>query len=531
MRALASRVAGRLGLVAALLAPPVAAPGAHAQALSIGLASPWASLDPLYFANTQNFQVTFHIFDPLIGLDTDSRFVPALFESWTTTSPTEWRITLRQGVRFHDGAPFTAADVAATIRRAARLTGPSPYSTYVRPITSVAVVDDYTLLLGTAEPFPLLPRYLAQIGAISARFEEATTEDFNAGRAAIGTGPYRHGRYTPGDRVEMTRNEAWWGGRPHWERVTLRVLANDATREATLLSGEVDLIEKLSPIAVARLSEQQRLRVVGRRGGQLIYLGFDHANAESPGVVADGRRNPFQDRRVREAVSLAIDRGAIVARLLSGFGTPHGQLVVEGMPGFDPALTPDATDLARARALLAEAGFPNGFTVSLVAPNDRFLADDQVAQAVAGMLTRIGIRTRVEARPFSVFVSGAVRGRRLEGQPGYSLYVNEYGNALADASAPLRALLARPDPRTGFGSQNWGYYSNPALERLLDASFVELDGHRREALLREAGAEAMRDRGIIPLYVNHGHWAMRRGIDYRNPVALRTQAHWAVPAE
>jgi peptide/nickel transport system substrate-binding protein len=130
-----------------------------------------------------------------------------------------------------------------------------------------------------------------------------------------------------------------------------------------------------------------------------------------------------------------------------------------------------------------------------------------------------------------VFVSGAVRGRRLEGQPGYSLYVNEYGNALADASAPLRALLARPDPRTGFGSQNWGYYANPAMERLLDASFVEMDADRREALLREAAGEAMRDRGIVPLYVNHGHWAMRRGVDYRNPVALRTQAHWAVPAE
>jgi peptide/nickel transport system substrate-binding protein len=520
--------AAALGCTLATLAP---AGALRAQPLTIGLASPTASLDPLYFANTQNFQVTFHIFDPLIGLDTNSRFVPALFESWTTTSPTEWRITLRQGVRFHDGAPFTAADVAATLRRAARLAGPSPYSTYVRPITGVTVIDDHTLALRTAEPFPLLPRYLAQLPAISARFEDAATEDFNAGRAAIGTGPYRHARYVPGDRVEVTRHEGWWAGRPAWERVTLRVIANDATREATLLSGEVDLIEKLSPIAVARLSEQPRLRVVGRPGGQFIYLGFDHANAESPGVVAEPRRNPFQDRRAREAVSLAVDRGAIVARLLSGFGTPHGQLVIEGMPGFDPTLAPDAADLARARALLAEAGFPNGFQVSLIAPNDRFLADDQVAQAVAGMLARVGIRTRVEARPFSVFVSGAVRGRRLEGQPAYSLYLNEYGNALADASAPLRALLARPDPRTGFGSQNWGYYANPALERLLDASFVELDADRRDALLRQAVGEAMRDRGIVPLYVNHGHWAMRRGIDYRNPVALRTQAHWAVPAE
>jgi peptide/nickel transport system substrate-binding protein len=514
-------------LAAAGLAAP---PPTRADALSIALASPGASMDPLYFANTQNFQVTNHIFDPLIGLDTDSRFIPGLFLSWTPVGTTEWRIALREGVRFHDGQPFTAADVVATIRRAGRVTGPSPYSTYVRPIVDIAVIDDHTIILRTAGTFPLLPRYLAQVAAISARFEGAATEDFNAGRAAIGTGPFRFGRYMPGDRVEMTRHEGWWGGRLPWERATLRVIASDAAREAALIAGEVDLIEKVSPVSVARLAAEPRLRVVGRQAAQIIYLGFDHANEESPGVAGVSQRNPFQDPRVREAVSLAVDRQALVARLLSGQGSPHGQLVVEGMPGFDPALGPPATDPARARALLAEAGFPNGFQVTLTAPNDRFMADDQVAQAIAAMLTRIGIRTRVEARPFSVFVSGAVRGPRLEGRPGYSLYINEYGNALADGSAPLRALLARPDRRSGFGSQNWGYYANPELDRVLDASFEELDADRRDALLRRATGIAMRAHAIVPLYATRGHWAMRRALDYREPVALRTQAQWVVPA-
>jgi peptide/nickel transport system substrate-binding protein len=327
----------RAGALALLLAGLFAG-AAPAAELRVGLGSTVTAIDPLFYVIGSNSALARNIFDALINQDDQQHLTPALATAWRAIDDTTWEFTLRQGVTFHDGTPFTADDVAASIRRIPTIrNSPSSFLPFVRPIKRVTVVDAHTIRFETDGPFPLLPSNLSRISIHPARFENATLEDFNSGRAAIGTGPFRFVSFTPGDRIVVERNPTYWGGAPAWERVTFRIVTTDAARVAGLIAGDLDVIENVPTADVARLRRQGpgqgNLQVATATSNRVMYLHLDTSRAQSPFVMnAEGVPGPnvLRDLHVRQAISRAIDRAALVERIMDGQGVPAAQLVPEG---------------------------------------------------------------------------------------------------------------------------------------------------------------------------------------------------------
>ena len=510
-------------LVGLLLAPPL-----HAQTLRVGVSAAITSMDPHFHLATPNMAAAAHIYDRLVSFDEASRIVPGLAESWRPDGETAWLFTLRPGVTFHDGTPLTPEDIVASFVRAPAVpNSPSGFGIVTSNIASIEVVDARTLRIRTRSAHPLLPNDVAQINIIRASLRGASTADFNAGRAAIGTGPYRFVAWAPGDRLSLERNPGWWGGQTPWATTELRILSADPTRVAALLAGDVDIIENVPPSDVERLSRTAGIGLTRTTSARLMYLALDQGREPAPFVTSADRQpavpNPLKDARVRRALSLAIDRQALAERLLLGEAEPTLNVVPPGLFGHEPALLPPAANLAEARRLLAEAGFAGGFGLTLHAPNDRFVSDERVAQAIGQMFTRIGVRTQVEALPWTVF---APRASRLE----FGAMLVGANSITGEASGILRLLLATFDRETGAGPLNRGRYSNPEFDRLLGTALATLDDAAREGLLRDAARLAMADVGIVPLYFQKSVWGHRATVRPTPRADEQTLAHFVALA-
>ncbi|HKC42424.1 MAG TPA: ABC transporter substrate-binding protein [Burkholderiales bacterium] len=500
------------------------AAAAHAQSITIGLGADVTSIDPHFHLLTPNASLGEHVFDTLILKDEHQRFKPGLALEWRPVDDLTWEFKLRPGVRFHDGSEFTAEDVVFSIDRPATIkNSPGAYTIYTRAVTEKIVVDKYTVRLKTAAPYPLVPNEIGAVLIVSKRAaQNATTEDFNAGKAAIGTGPYKFVRWAKGDRIELVRNDAYWGPKAPWEKVTFRLITNDPARVAALLSGDVQAIEAVPTSDIVKLKANPEVALFRAISNRLIYLHLDSNRDASP-MVTDrlGKpldRNPLKDPRVRQALSLAVNRDAIVDRVMEGAAVPTGQLMPKGLFGYSDAMMPDKHDPEAARNLLKDAGWPGGFAVTLHGPNDRYVNDEKVAQAVAQMLTRAGVQTTVVTMPASVYFS---RANRLE----FSLMLVGWGSDTGEVASPLKALLATYDRDKGLGTVNRGRYSSAEMDRLLLQGLATVDDAKRERLLQEATAVAMRERGIIPLYHQVNIWAARKGIVYTPRTDERTYAH------
>jgi peptide/nickel transport system substrate-binding protein len=485
---------------------------AQAQQLKIGLASEFTSIDPQFYATGVNEQVSRHFFDPLVLTDEHQRLHPGLAESWRTVDPTTWEFQLRRGVTFHDGSEFTAEDVVATIRRAPRINdSPGSFATYTRPIKDIEIVDPYTIRFHTAQPYPLLANDLSALYIISHRFEQANTEDFASGRAMLGTGPFVFRSWQPGENLVMRRNDHYWGPKPPWAEVILRPITNDSARTAALLSGTVDLIESVPTANLELLRSRDDWALAQAVTTRFIYLQLDVARDRSPFIADDAGqpldRNPLKDRRVRLALSKAINRAAIVERIMEGAAAPAGQLFPAGYYGVSPRLQPELFDPAGARRLLAEAGYPKGFKVTIHGPNDRFVNGGRILEAIGQMLARIGIDTTIEAMPSNVFFPRAAKSE-------FSLFLVSWVSDTGDPSSPLRGIFATRDARRGWGASNRGGYSSPEMDSLLAEAGTTLDDERREELLQNATEIAIGDVAIIPIEFQLAVWGMRRGLAY-----------------
>ena len=513
-----------LSRIVAAVALLFCAAAATAADLSIALGADVTSIDPHFHNLTPNSNVAEHMFETLVAMDPQARLKPGLALSWKALDDLTWEFKLRPGVKFHDGADFTAADVAFSIDRTSQIpNSPSPFTIYTRQIIDKIIIDPLTIRFKTATPYPLMPNDMRTVFMVSSKAAKgATSADFDSGKAAIGTGVFKFVRYMKGDRIELARNDAYWGTKAAWDKVTLRIIPTDPSRVAALLAGDVRAIEAVPTADLARLAKNPDVTISRIVSYRLMFLHLDTNRDKSPFVTDKAGkpldRNPLKDLRVRRALSKAINRPAIVERVMEGAAVATGQLMPEGMFGYTPALKPETFDPDGAKKLLAEAGYPDGFAITLHGPNDRYVNDDQICQAVAQMLSRIGIQMRVESLPSAVFFS---RANKLE----FSLMLVGWAPDTAEASSPLKAQLATYDAKKGMGTANRGRYSNPKLDALLEQGLATVDDAKREALLQQATETGINDLGIIPLHHQVNLWGMRKGLTYTPRTDERTLAN------
>ncbi|MEM9028496.1 MAG: ABC transporter substrate-binding protein [Pseudomonadota bacterium] len=500
---------------------------AQAKDLTIGLASEPTSIDPHFHNLTPNNALSMHMFDALVIFDEKQQVTPGLAVSWKTIDDLTWEFKLRPNVKWHDGSPFTADDVVFTFNRAGNVpNSPSGYGTYTKGKTAVKV-DDLTVHIKTPKPYPLMVTDLTTFGIVSKKHGEgATTADYNSGKAAIGTGPFKFVEYVPGDRIVLQANENYWGGKPKWDKVTLKPIKSGPSRVSALLAGDVDVIEGVPTTDIERLKKDPNLQLSSGISNRVIYLHLDHDRDDSPFVKsADGGaiKNPLKNAKVRMAISKAINRKAIVDRVMEGIAIPAGQLLPEGFFGVSPNLKPVAYDLAGAKALLKEAGYETGFQLTLHGPNDRYINDAKIAEAIGQMLTRLGLKMKVETMTRSVYFKRASRGGP-NNTPEFSFILVGWGAGSGEASSPLKSLLHTYDRSRGFGASNRGRYSNPEVDKLLEEALSTVDDAKRQDLLAKATEVAIKDGGIIPLHYQVNTWGAKKGLSYRARTDERTVA-------
>lgn len=461
--------------------------------LRIAAATEWLALDPHFHVFPANLSIAHHMFDALTVTDRAGRARPRLAASWTPIGTEGWRFELDPRARFADGAPVTSADVAASIARIPKVPNTTgPLTPMVRPIAAVETPDARTVILRTAAAAPLLPIYLSAVYVIPARLADETTERFNTGEALVGSGPFRFAGWARGDRLTLERRDDHWAGPSEWRRVVYRVMTNPASREAALLARDVDFIQTPSTASMARLRREQGLAVFQAPSTRLTYVQF-HQGAEAlADTTAAGGRNPFADSRVRRAFSMCIPRQAIAERVMEGLSEPAGQIVAPGQFGFRRDLGIEAFDTARAQALLAEAGYPNGFETTLSTPNDRNVNGVQIAQAIAQSALRANIKVNVNAVPLNVWLPQWRAGR-------YSILLHGFGPPV-ESLQPVAALAHTKNMNAGLGVSNEAGYSNPTLDRIIAAALSEIDDAKRESLMLEAAGIVRETTAVVPLH-------------------------------
>jgi peptide/nickel transport system substrate-binding protein len=506
-RAVALRGAPALAilfLTAYWVAMPVAA-----KTLRFASAFDPQTMDPHAIALQYQTRVVSQIYESLVNRDRNFEPEPSLALSWAPIDPQTWRFKLRPGVRFHDGTKFTADDVVFSIERAQARNSQRAFQ--LRGISGVRRVDDLTVDFLLAAPDAVLPEKFIYVGIMSKRWAAAhdvlEVQNYNARqetyavRHANGTGPYRLASYESDTRAVLQANPLWWGQRGNVDEAVYVVIQSDATRLAALVSGEVDFLIDPPFQDVPRLQREHRFKLEQISDIGTQYLGFDQSREELQQSDVKGR-NPFKDRRVRRAVYEAIDIDTIVAKVLRGQATATGSYVSPRVDGYRPEFDRRlGYDPAAARALLKEAGYADGFAVTLDCVNVAWRA--AVCQAIAGMLAQVGIRTTFQPWPTATFFPRIT-------QATTSFY--EFGWSPAIDAWPTLNALVRSYGTEGAGTFNGGRYMNPRLDKLIDAIRVQPELSRRRELVGDALRELYADLPLIPLYRRKLTWAMRPDI-------------------
>lgn len=476
------------------------------------------AMDPTTRQETVQLSFLSNIYEPLVRRNKELQFEPALAERWEQTSPTVWRFHLRQGVKWQDGSPFTADDVVFTLKRFL-----SPNSSMRAPMSAVKEarkIDDLTVDLETFEPDPILLQEQTNLLVMSKAWCEAHNaaepatigkEDNYALHNAMGTGPFRLVSREPDRSTVVERNAGWWDKPVHnLDRVELVVIGSAPTRVAALLSGEVDMIYSVPPQDIARIKATQGLKLIQNPELRTIYLGFNVSREELPSSDVKGK-NPLRDARVRAAIGLAIDEPAIASRVMMGLGHPTWTMWGPGINGYaaaqDVRPKPDPT---KAKALLAEAGYPDGFRIGLDCPNDRYVMDEQICTAVVPMLARVGIKVALNAQTKTKFFTKILA-------PNYDtdFWMLGWTPATYDAHNALYTLLGTRDGKRG--EVNVGGYSNPALDALIEKIGEETDQAKRTDMIHEANGIVQKEVPTVPLHQQVIVWAAKENVDLAQP--------------
>ncbi len=498
-----------IGLVAFALVVGLAPVNfAQQRALIIAITGDAESMDPILAAISTTSSVQTHVLEPLVEYDPDGKIVPGLASSWKAVSPTVWEFKLRPNVRFHNGEPFDGQAVKFTIERAA--THPKSLSKgYVELIKAIRVVDPLTVQIITSVPAPDQIDNLTAIPILAPKYAKEVGDD-GIGRRAVGTGPYKFVEWVRDDHVSLVRNEEYWGPKPPAVRVTIRPIPEGATRVAALLAGEVDVVEGIPIPDIPRVAKNKGLRVLSKQGPRLIFIAMDSFRDRggkhpegTPGIPA-GQPNPFKDRRVRQAVYAAINSKEIVEKVMEGHAFPADQILPSFLLGFNPAVRRPTYDPSRAKRLLAEAGYPNGFDVVLDVPTDRYVNDKEVGLAVVGMLQRVGIRATLNGMPRAIFFPKMRNFETSFELSGWLSLISSYN---------ITSLVRCPDPKTGYTRANYGRYCNPQLDRFIDIMNTSMDPAQRKQAFFKAAEFNRDDVGKIPLYFEELIRGIKAGLE------------------
>jgi peptide/nickel transport system substrate-binding protein len=494
-------------LLAAALALALSGGGSLAAELRIGVRAGGESMDPHASGSGANIGSVKNVFESLVALSDDLQPVPGLALSWELVDPVTWRVKLRPNVKFHDGSAFDAPDVVhslARIRHVAPADG--GLVPFLRRIESISADDPLTVTIRTAGPTASLPQDLGRLLIVPSETPMgATPADFNNGRYAIGTGPFRLTSFAPRGDMVLEPFKDYWGPKSAWTKVTVTEIGNDSARVAALLSRRVDLINGLPAADVARVKATPGMGAFDSSGIFIFFLFTDYREPSPTITDNDGKAlaaNPFRDRRVRQAISLAVNREALSSRVMEGAATPANQFLTKGFLGYVDDLPPIPNDVDRAKALMTEAGFPSGFKVALHCTSDRLPGDGAVCAALGPMLARIGITVTVNATPRAVYIPAQARG-------DYSLMMNGFSTPTGEGSYFVTTAVHTRDKDKGYGGFNHWHHSNAALDALIIKASSELDPAKRKALLEEATRMTMAETAVIPLVHLNVLWAGR----------------------
>ena len=485
---------------------------ASAQTVRIANQGDALSMDPHSLNETLQLSVTGNVYEPLVGRNKDLSLTPMLATSWKQTSPTVWRFELRKGVQFHDGTPFTADDVVFSLART-QVEG-SDMKSYTNDFKEVRKIDSHTVEIETKTPFPILPDVLSLVYIMSKKWCETNQATVPVDRRkgventasfkANGTGPFRVRERQPNVRTVFTRNGSYWGKiEGNVTEVVFTPIGNDATRVAALLSGEVDVMEPVPVQDIDRVNRSANTRAVTGPELRTIFLGMDQKRDELLYSNVKGK-NPFKDKRVRQAFYQAIDIKGIKKTVMRGASNPSAQLVGPGINGFQPEMKRLPYDVEAAKKLMAEAGYPNGFEVSMNCPNDRYVNDGRICQTVAANLSRINVKINLQAETKGTYFPKVLRRDT-------SFYMLGWTPATYDAHNAMNAIMRCVDDK-GAGQFNLGAYCNPKVDELTLKVQAETDKNKRNAYIKEAFDLHAADVGHIPLHQQALAWGVNKKV-------------------
>ena len=492
-----------------LLASVLASTGAHSATFKWASTTDPQTMDPHATNSAPVLGFLNNVYEGLVRRDKNMVVEGALAERWEPLGDKGWRFHLRKGVTFHDGSAFNAEDVLFSYERASSEAADT--RSWFAPVASVKVVDDYTIDFLTKAPNPIFPDSIANFMIMDKGWTEtnkavvpAKDKETFATLNANGTGAFQLADRQPGLKTVLEPFGGWWDKVEHnLTRAEFTPIQNPATSVAALLSGDVDMINPVPIQDTARLSSADGVKVIQGIEARVIMLGFPHAADKLKYGADAGKDNPFQNVKVRQAVGHAINVDAILQKIMRGAAEPASQLVSPAMRGFskDLAARP-AVDLDKAKSLLAEAGYSEGFSFGLKCPNDRYLNDEAVCQAIVGMLAQIGVKAELDAMP--------VRNYWPELRAdNYDMYLLGWSPGTLDAEHPIRFLAHTPNAEKKLGSWNFGDFSNVRIDELLPKIQSEIDDSKRQAMLDES-AKIMQDEvAYVPLYVQPLVWGTR----------------------
>ncbi len=505
----------KLALAPVVIALAAMGSVASAQTVRIANQGDALSMDPHSLNESLQLSVTANAYEPLVGLDKKLNTAPGLATAWKQTSPTVWRFELRKNVKFHDGTPFTADDVVFTMGRMAG--DGSDMKAYVNDFKEVRKIDSHTVEIETKTPIMILPQILTTLGIMSKKW----CEDNNATRPVDrrkgvenvasfktnGTGPYHVKERQPNVRTVFVRNPNYWGKiEGNVQEVVFSTIASPATRVAALLSGEIDVMEPVPVQDIARVNANSATKVLTGPELRTVFLGMDQKRDELLFSSVKGK-NPFKDKRVRQAFYQAIDINAIQKSVMRGASRPTALMIGPGNNGWTAAQDKRLPfDVEAAKKLMADAGYADGFELTMNCPNDRYVNDGQICQAVAANLARINVKINLQAETKGTYFPKILRRDT-------SFYMLAWTPSTYDAHNPLNALMRCPDDKTGAGQFNLGSYCNPKLDELTVQIGSETDKAKRDSMIHEAFKIHADDVGHLPLHQQSLAWGVNKKVD------------------